>query len=242
MRSFEVIRVGAVVAVVLLAATWFGPGNVQAHDWPETEWQARPGCGRVIPFGDTLGEMATRNKITLEEIETNNPWLDDVDKVGAGAVIDICPSERQVGAASSVSLDERIERNSGFAPAILPEAQRATPIVQAPTFDASRDELKAYVAQQAAGFGWTGDQITALEELVARESSWRPWADNPSSTAFGLFQFLRQTAIDYGMDHPDRNGVTPTVEAQVAAGLQYIDDRYGTPSDALWFHTRNNWY
>lgn len=85
--------------------------------------------------------------------------------------------------------------------------------------------------------GWNGEgQWNALRELVMRESSWNPKADNPTSTAYGLFQFLDSTRENYGL------GLDANARKQIIAGLQYIADRYGSPKKALRFHTRNNWY
>lgn len=121
--------------------------------------------------------------------------------------------------------------------------ERQPPPPTAPSLDASVDELKAYVAAQAEQvYGWTGNDWAELEWLVFRESSWNPRADNPFSTAFGLFQFLRSTADIYGQNHPSLNGVVPSVEEQTVHGLRYISDRYGTPSAAAAFHRRNSYY
>jgi len=95
--------------------------------------------------------------------------------------------------------------------------------------------IKGMVRQMAAQMGWGDDQWGALEELVRRESSWNPNAQNPTSTAFGLFQFLDATWKNYGKKTSD-----PSAQAQ--AGLAYIRDRYGSPSAALAHHDRKNWY
>jgi len=96
-------------------------------------------------------------------------------------------------------------------------------------------DLKGMVRQMAAQMGWGEDQWPALEELVQRESSWSPTAQNPTSTAYGLFQFLDSTWANYGQKTSD-----PAAQAQ--AGLSYIRDRYGSPSAALSFHDRKNYY
>jgi Transglycosylase SLT domain len=83
--------------------------------------------------------------------------------------------------------------------------------------------------QMAALVGWTGAQWRALYDLWNNESGWNPLADNPTSTAFGIPQFIKSTAQAYGVygsTDPSR---------QIAAGLQYIADRYGDPLHA-WAH------
>ena len=112
-----------------------------------------------------------------------------------------------------------------------------------PNLDASPEVLRNYVLWRAYDeHGWQTSQADALVELLNRESSWSATADNPRSTAFGLFQFLRSTAEIYGQNHPDLDGIAPTVEDQVTAGFRYIVERYGTPSAALAHHDRRNWY
>jgi hypothetical protein len=105
----------------------------------------------------------------------------------------------------------------------------------APTGSAASGGIKGMVRQMAAEMGWGDDQWGALEELVTRESSWNPEAQNPTSTAYGLFQFLDSTWANYGQKTSDP-------AAQARAGLAYIRDRYGSPQAALSFHDKNNYY
>ncbi len=88
----------------------------------------------------------------------------------------------------------------------------------------------------AAQRGWTGAQWAALSELVSRESSWNPNAQNPTSSAYGLFQFLDSTWASVGGRKTSDPG------KQIAYGLAYIAQRYGTPVGALRFHDAHNWY
>lgn len=97
-------------------------------------------------------------------------------------------------------------------------------------------DIKGMVRAMAAQMGWGDDQWPALERLVQKESSWNPRADNPTSTAYGLFQFLAQTWKNYGASQTD----DPSIQAQL--GLRYIKDRYGSPAAALEFHNRRGWY
>jgi len=86
------------------------------------------------------------------------------------------------------------------------------------------NETQAIVRDMAARqFGWTGAQWDALYGLVQRESGWNPAAANPTSAARGLFQKM------INMHGP----IESTVEGQAAWGLNYIRQRYGSPSRAL---------
>ena len=96
--------------------------------------------------------------------------------------------------------------------------------------------VKDLAQQLAAGRGWTGPQWSALDWLVSKESSWNPSAKNPTSTAYGLFQFLDSTWGSVGARK------TSDPRAQIEAGLKYIAQRYGTPTGAQAFWQRNRWY
>ena len=69
----------------------------------------------------------------------------------------------------------------------------------------------------------------SLLELWTRESRWDYTASNPTSSAYGIPQLLK-------MDESTPMG------RQIELGLKYIKHRYDTPSRALAFHNRNNWY
>lgn len=109
-------------------------------------------------------------------------------------------------------------------------------IETSPAPEKSQRELnREYVAEYGRDrFG--ADQVPALLELVNRESGFDNLAQNPRSTAFGLFQFIRSTWGAYGYEQ------TSDPIIQIEAGLDYIEKRYGTPQKALQFHNINHWY
>lgn len=95
----------------------------------------------------------------------------------------------------------------------------------------------AAVQAAAAKRGWgAGPQWDALYKLVMKESGFRNTAQNPTSTAFGMFQFLNSTWAGYGIPK------TAEPNAQAEAGMRYIQARYGSPLGALAFHRSHNWY
>ncbi|WJN63230.1 hypothetical protein [Streptomyces phage phiScoe45] len=106
---------------------------------------------------------------------------------------------------------------------------KATPKLQTP-----RELGKAAAAKR----GWTGAEWRALEDLWTRESDWNPHAQNPTSTAYGIAQFLDNTWASYGIDK------TSDAARQIEAGLRYIEARYGKPSAALafWLNRYPHWY
>jgi hypothetical protein len=89
---------------------------------------------------------------------------------------------------------------------------------------------------QAAAYGWsTGQQWADLVSLWNQESGWSNTAQNPTSTAYGIAQFLDSTWGPYGAK-------TSSATLQIRYGLEYIKNRYGSPS-AAWAHeVANGWY
>jgi hypothetical protein len=92
--------------------------------------------------------------------------------------------------------------------------------------------------EMAQTMGWSGSEWEALLELWSCESQWVNTAQNPTSTAFGIAQFLDST---WGLP---RVGCQKTADAteQIRCGLIYIREVYGSPSVAMRFHLNNNWY
>ena len=92
------------------------------------------------------------------------------------------------------------------------------------------------VQQQAALRGWVGAQWDNLYALVMRESGFNNLAQNPTSTAYGMFQFLDSTWASYGVPK------TSAPMGQTIAGLNYIASRYGTPIGAMGHENQFGWY
>ena len=89
----------------------------------------------------------------------------------------------------------------------------------------------------ARRYGW-GNQWPSLRNLVMHESGFDNLAQNPTSSAYGLFQFLDSTWAGTGV----RKTSDPWKQTQ--AGLKYISNRYGGPNKAWNFWQGNNphWY
>lgn len=115
-------------------------------------------------------------------------------------------------------------------------AQKAA-IDTGPSPAAPGEDYKVYARRQAlALYGWDDAEFAAIDEIWNDESGWRPDAQNPSSTAFGIAQFLDSTWSGTGIDK------TPDGYRQIDAGLIYLEQRYGTPQKALAFRKVHGWY
>ena len=86
-------------------------------------------------------------------------------------------------------------------------------------------------------FGWGGGEFDCLDNLWVSESNWLTTAENPSSGAYGIPQSLPADKMASAGDDWATNPAT-----QIAWGLDYIDDVYGTPCSAWSFKQSNNWY
>lgn len=88
----------------------------------------------------------------------------------------------------------------------------------------------------ASMFGWTGAEWAATIPLLMQESGFNNVAQNPTSTAYGMFQFLNSTWAGYGIPK------TSDPQLQAVAGGRYIKARYGDPIHALAHEHAFNWY
>ncbi|MFI6035260.1 transglycosylase SLT domain-containing protein [Streptomyces sp. NPDC051315] len=117
-----------------------------------------------------------------------------------------------------------------------------------------RAEAKAAASRSASDFpvqsSYTIAQIQAMAQqmvpsgqwqcfsnIVDHESDWNYRAVNPSSGAYGLFQALPGSKMSSVGSDWQTNPAT-----QIKWGLNYMNDRYGSPCDAWSFWQANHWY
>ncbi|MEU3143415.1 MULTISPECIES: transglycosylase SLT domain-containing protein [unclassified Streptomyces] len=81
------------------------------------------------------------------------------------------------------------------------------------------------------------DQFQCFSNIVDHESTWNYKAVNPSSGAYGLVQALPGTKMASAGADWQTNPAT-----QIKWGLNYMNDRYGSPCGAWSFWQANNWY
>lgn len=116
----------------------------------------------------------------------------------------------------------------------IPTAQPVAEVTPPPVVEITPEIAQAMVKAQAYDRGWDGKEWVCLDQLIHNESRWNYEADNPHSSAYGLFQILK----------------TPeglALEEQIYRGFTYISTRYGTPCQALAFWIKQDrrgapWY
>ncbi|OEU85444.1 transglycosylase domain-containing protein [Streptomyces abyssalis] len=93
-------------------------------------------------------------------------------------------------------------------------------------------EVKS-MAQKIVG----GGNFQCFSQIVEKESGWNYQASNPSSGAYGLMQALPGSKMSSAGADWRTNPAT-----QIKWGLNYMNDRYGSPCGAWDFWQANNWY
>ena len=91
-----------------------------------------------------------------------------------------------------------------------------------------------YNGSSASGYGLSSAETQAMQYIMQHESGGDPYAVNPSSGAYGLFQFL-----------PSTPGAPPpgaSVATQVAAATAYANARYGGWVNAAAFWAAHSWW
>lgn len=106
-----------------------------------------------------------------------------------------------------------------------------------PGVPSSRAANEAIVNAIWAGYGWnSGAEWDATIKLLMQESGFNNTAQNPTSTAYGMFQFLDTTWAGYGIPK------TSDPTQQTIAGGRYLKSRYGDPLGAEAHEKAFNWY
>uniref|UniRef100_A0AAU2JV69 Transglycosylase SLT domain-containing protein n=1 Tax=Streptomyces sp. NBC_00049 TaxID=2903617 RepID=A0AAU2JV69_9ACTN len=93
-------------------------------------------------------------------------------------------------------------------------------------------QVKA-IAQQMV----PASQFQCFSKIINQESTWNYKAVNSSSGAYGLVQALPGSKMASAGADWRTNPAT-----QIKWGLNYMEDRYGSPCAAWTFHQANGWY
>jgi flagellar biosynthesis GTPase FlhF len=148
---------------------------------------------------------------------------------------------RKAAAETAIAKKEAAEKEKAAKEA----AEREREKQEAASRDASRDASSfavqgSYTIAQIQAMARQmvpGGQFQCFSNIVNHESSWNYKAVNPSSGAYGLFQAL--PAGKYASAGADWQTNPAT---QIKWGLNYMNERYGSPCDAWSFWQANHWY
>ncbi|GGK80903.1 lytic transglycosylase domain-containing protein [Ornithinimicrobium pekingense] len=144
-------------------------------------------------------------------------------------------AEREAAARQQA---EAASRSAERAPAPEPApAQQQAPAPAPAPAPVSSGDARSIARSMLSSYGWGDDQWGCLDSLWQRESGWSHTATNPSSGAYGIPQSLPAGKMASAGADWQTNPAT-----QIAWGLGYISERYGSPCNA-WAHSEAvNWY
>lgn len=101
----------------------------------------------------------------------------------------------------------------------------------------TKDPREIARQMMANKYQWGDDQFQCYNNIIMRESKWDTFADNPHSSAYGIPQALPGSKMAaFGSDWRT-NPAT-----QIAWGLSYVGERYGSPCQAWSFKRSHGWY
>jgi hypothetical protein len=113
----------------------------------------------------------------------------------------------------------------------------AAAAASAATVSGSGAAVQALAKEMAAARGWTGALWNDLNAVEMAEAGWNLTAQNPSSDAYGIAQFINGAS-----EYATYGGNATTASGQITAFLNYIAQRYGSPA-AAWAHEEAfHWY
>lgn len=163
-------------------------------------------------------------RLTSVEVRTGNAVAADETATAFAAKV------QAQAIADQAAADAEAQRQADAAKAAR-DAQRQAAL------DNARSDPKAAARAMLANYGWNDSQFSCLDKLFTRESNWNYKARNASSGAYGIPQSLPGSKMASAGSDWQTNPAT-----QIAWGLGYIKNRYGTPCGA-WAHSQSTgWY
>lgn len=186
--------------------------------------QATTSMTPVSSTGSSSSTAAADSQLSIEKSEIrSNPAASP-----APAAITVAPQAAEPAPAAPAA--------EAPAPAPAPEPAKAPEPAPAVAVNDPAG-AQAYAASQLAGYGWAPDQMQCLVTLWDKESDWTTTATNASSGAYGIVQSLpAEKMASSGADY------LTNYRTQINWGLNYIQERYQSPCNALNFHLAHNWY
>lgn len=197
--------------------------------------------GKMLGANPGAGASSGKKGPTDKQIREANDRITDRDNAVAAAqkrLAELPANAKDSTRQSALNSYDKAVREAAEARDDLQSLMSGSTVTSATKTPAglSGNQGAAYQAMLDAGF--SGSEWSALENILNKESGFNPAARNPSSGAFGMFQFLGHENDKYGA----LGAYSSDPARQSAAGLQYIKDRYGSPSNAWAFWQANGWY
>ena len=189
---------------------------------------AAPAATELAPL---QGLAASRSERQAAEVQAAQ-----VQAAAEQAELDRQAAEKAAAEQAAREAAEKAAAEKAAAEQAAQEAAARDAAAPAPAAGGSSSAPRGSFKEYAMSKVGSAQQFSCLENLWGKESGWNPNAQNPSSTAYGIPQFLNSTWASTGI------AKTSDGYRQIDAGLIYIDGRYGSPCGA-WSHSQaTGWY
>nr|WP_199566693.1 transglycosylase SLT domain-containing protein [Streptomyces triticagri] len=233
-RGFAVASATAVTTVG--AVVGVASGNTESSN--DMEATAADGATLLadIPAGqqaevqtDSLAHQAQAQAVAADSAALKTAEQSARQQAAKDAVAKKEAAEKKIAdekAAKAREAEEKASRSEARSQATADSGDFA------PQSSYSVAEVQAMARQMVPG-----DQFQCFSNIVDHESTWNYKASNPSSGAYGLVQALPGSKMASAGADWQTNPAT-----QIKWGLNYMNDRYGSPCGAWDFWQANNWY
>ncbi len=195
---------------------------------------AAPAAPELAPLQDLAASRSERQVAEAQAAQVQAAAQQaELDRQAAEkAAAEQAAREAAERAAAEKAAAEAAAREAAQKKAAAPAAAPAPAAGSSSSSAAPRGSFKDYAMSKVG----SAEQFSCLEKLWGKESGWNPNAQNPTSTAYGIAQFLDSTWASTGI------AKTSDGYRQIDAGLVYIEERYGSPCEA-WAHSQaTGWY
>ncbi|MBB4897222.1 aggregation-promoting factor C-terminal-like domain-containing protein [Streptomyces griseomycini] len=154
----------------------------------------------------------------------------DAEEAARKAAAETAIAKKEAAEKAAKAKEEAKERAEAKAAASRDAARDASDFAVQSSYTVA--EVQA-MARQMVPAG----QFQCFSNIVDHESTWNYRAVNPSSGAYGLVQALPGSKMASAGADWQTNPAT-----QIKWGLNYMNDRYGSPCGAWSFWQANHWY
>jgi colicin import membrane protein len=242
-KSKNRMNVVAGIIAAALGVASLGTAANAALSLPEASRVAEARTAAEASNNKAAEDAAAAKKAADEKAAAAKAAADKAaaDKAAADKAAADQAAAAQAAAAEKAAADqaaaEKAAADAAAKQAADAVAAQAAAAAAAPVAVDDPAAAKAYAASILGSYGWSASEMTALNALWEKESNWRTTATNASSGAYGIVQSLPASKMATAGADWQTN-----YQTQIKWGLDYIKERYGSPSAALAFHLANNWY
>ncbi|MFH9728372.1 peptidoglycan-binding protein [Streptomyces sp. NPDC017254] len=238
-RRLPLAQAALVLAAALLAV--LAP-SVPAHALDSTTWIQRNLAGiGYLPTGGIDGVYGAQTTAAVRSFQQDNGLAEDGD-YGSRTELALRNKVKEVQRKAGATADGAYGDGTKSKVTSWQQANGLSVdgVAGPATMDAMRVARTVKITAQwkITEHGWSvSGQFGCLDNLWIRESTWKVYATNPSSGAYGIPQSLPGDKIAAAGPDWQTNPAT-----QIEWGLDYIKSRYSTPCAAWSFWQSHNWY